>query len=998
MTYKWFPLLCLGAFLWLACPAPGAADPMDYNRDVRPIFNRHCLKCHGGVSKKGGFSLLFEEEALAPADSGEPAIRPGHPEQSELIRRLTTEDVDDRMPSEGAPLAASDIATIRAWIQQGAPWQKHWAYRPIPEPGPARDLDALVQANLDAQHLAFSEPADRATWLRRVTLDLTGLPPTASEVQAFASDTSPDAYANVVERLLASPRYGERWAALWLDLARYADTQGYEKDNHRDIWAYRDWVIRAFNSDLPIDQFTIQQLAGDLLPDAGDAERVPTGFHRNTMTNTEGGTDNEEFRVAALIDRVNTTWEVWMGTSFGCVQCHSHPYDPFRHDEYYRFMAFLNNTADADLDNDVPRLELFTPQQKRQREGLEQRIATLRSRLTSLNPDEEAAFVRWQQDLSRMADPSWTVLQPARAEALEKVELKALPDGSLLATGPNPEVNTYTLAFDWPGEPITGFRLEALTDDSLADKGPGRAFNGNFVVSELEVFAGETRVPLQNATADFEQGDVGHLTPYGKWNAASAIDQDRFDPTAGWAIGGQLSKPHVLTVETEGDLEATSLKVVLKQNHGNRGHTLGRFRLSATTSPRPFRSDLAALEPILAILRKPEAERSDEERGRLRARFQAEAPALLAVREDLMAAEIELRGVRGHTTLVLEELGGDKRRATHVFERGNWLVHGTKVEPGIPGVFGPGSGDTPRDRLGLARWMVGPDNPLTSRVMVNRFWEQLFGIGLVETLEDFGSQGDPPSNQALLDALSWRFQHEMGWSVKRLLREIVLSRTYRQSSHVTPGLLERDPYNRWLARGPRFRLPAETVRDQALAASGLLSDKMYGPSVMPFQPEGVWQVVYSGQQWQTSPGEDQYRRALYTYWRRTSPYPSMMAFDAPSREFCTNRRIRTNTPLAALVTLNDPVYMEAARALARRMLTEAGPAEEDRIRFGATLLLAHPPGAEDIGTLQSVRARAAAHFAAHPEATQAVADTPEWAAWTMVANVLLNLDATVTKE
>jgi hypothetical protein len=630
-------------------------------------------------------------------------------------------------------LSESDIAAIVRWVKEGAVWSDHWSFeRPVrPDSPEVRDpswrqngVDDFVLSRLEREGLTPSAPASRNTLIRRLSLDLTGLPPTWEEVTAFVEDEGPDAYERIVDRLLASPKYGERWARVWLDLARYSDTKGYEKDRVRTIWRYRDWVIGAFNRDMSYDQFTIEQLAGDLLPEATMEQRLATAFHRNTMTNDEGGTDDEEFRVEAVRDRVDTTMQVWMGLTMGCAKCHDHKYDPISTTAYYEFYAFFNQTADADNHADTPLMAAPTPGQSAEIQRLEEKVD---------------AFERILEVLKR----------------------------------------TPTLSQD--GEKAKG--LAAL-----------------------------------------------------------------FQPTAARELGA------------------------------------------------PVREEIE--------------------------RLQAEAEAL-------PIAKIP----------VLEELPEDKRRTTHTLQRGNFLDPGEELSPCVPSHFHPFAKNEPRNRLGLARWIMADANPLTARVAVNRHWAQLFGKGLVETEEDFGSQGMLPSHPELLDWLAVEFA-ESGWSLKALCKTIVMSATYRQSSFASESLLEQDPANRLLARGPRFRLAAESIRDNALAVAGLLSDKMYGPSVMPPQPEGIWQTTYNETVWKTSVGEDRYRRGIYAFHKRTSPYPSMLTFDAPTREWCTIRRIPSNTPLQALVTLNDPVYIEAAQAFARRVLTEGGSTDEDRVRFAFRAALA----------------------------------------------------------
>lgn len=892
-----------------------SSAPVDFNAEIRPILNDRCITCHGGVRQAGGFSVLFREEALDTTEAGVYAIVPGDPDASELLRRVTHPDADERMPPEGPPLADDEVAALRRWIEQGAEWADHWAYvAPQPQALPdvsdpawgKTDLDRFVRARLDAEGLAPSPEADCATLLRRVALDLTGLPPTPEQTDAFCANPSDAAYAQVVDSLLASPHFGERWAAMWLDLARYADTKGYERDAARSIWRYRDWVVDAFNRDLPFDRFTIEQLAGDLLPGATDAQVLATAFHRNTTTNDEGGTDDEEFRVAAVIDRVNTTFEVWQGTTFGCVQCHSHPYDPFRQVDYYRVYAFFNNTEDADRFDEYPVLRTYDRTDEAEVQALLQRI-----------------------------------------EAINRTDTTALPSLSERvhrALYPDPAHRIVPSHFD-------GRRAINVESEFAIAQEPGAYLR----------FDGVDLTGIASVTYEF----------YGGREDAT------LEIRLGAPDGPRISRAAILP----GDGGPRAVRVPVRPTPGvhdaffvfNEGGRAGGFRLH-TIYLHPERSDLPP-----------------------------------AVRRQLLAAQQALAALPADRTPILRERPAHIRRITHVFNRGNWLDPAEAVEPDVPSSLPPLPEGAPRNRLGLAQWLVSPANPLTARVTVNRFWQQLFGTGLVETLEDFGTQGERPSHPALLDHLALRFMHVHGWRVKALLREIVLSATYRQASQASPELIERDPQNRLLARGPRVRLTAEQVRDQGLAVSGLLSDKRGGPSVMPPQPEGIWNSPYNGEQWIASEGEDRYRRALYTYWKRSSPYPSLLAFDAPMRDVCVSRRIPTNTPLQALVTLNDPVYVEAAQALARRMRAEGGDSVDGRLQRGYRLVLMRPPDAATLAELRGLYADALTHFradeaarvrffqtAAYPDASAAGPEAED-AALAVVANALLNLDAVLMK-
>jgi mono/diheme cytochrome c family protein len=772
-----FVVLVPGHWTTAADLRTGKPSKVDYNREVRPILARNCFACHGQDETKRakGLRLDRRESAIAALKSGEHAIVPGDPESSQLVERITADDETLRMPprKSGGRLKPAEVAVLERWIREGAEFAAHWAFLPpraqeFPElrgkNWTRNFVDTLILARLETEGIQPAPEADRATLLRRLSLDLRGLPPSIAETETFLRDSAPDAYEKAVDQYLADPAFGERWARMWLDLARYADSAGYGSDPLRPtIWRYRNWVINAFNRNLSFDEFTRQQLAGDLLPSPSLEERIATAFHRNTMTNTEGGTDDEEFRVAAIKDRVDTTMQVFMGLTAGCAKCHSHKFDPITQDEYYKLYAIFNQTADRDQ-----------------------------------------------------------------------------PDESPVVAAPTPDVVERVRAID---NAIADLRALVPQTTAVTDK-----------IKELE-----------------------------------------------------KSKPIVPTVP------------------------------------------------------------------------------------------------------VMVELEPKDHRVTHLLRKGNFLDPGDVVGPDIPQALHPFPAGAAKNRLGLAQWLIDAKNPLTARVAANRIWAQVFGTGLVETEEDFGTQGEPPSHPELLDALA-RWYRDSGWNTKGLLRVLVTSATYRQSSRSRPELAEKDPRNRLLARASRIRLEAETVRDQALALSGLLSQKIGGPSVFPPQPDGLWQAAFNGERtWSTSAGEDRYRRGLYTFWRRTVPYPSMAVFDAPSREICAIRRVRTNTPLQSFVTLNDPVYVEAAQAMARRIVTNGGSTVRSRAEYGLRLALGHPPRSEQIAPLCDLYDREHARYARDQAAALALATEPlgplppemaaaELAAWTAVANVLLNLDAVLTKS
>lgn len=962
---------------------PAVAEPVSYGRDIRPILSGKCFKCHGPdeATRQSGLRLDTFEGATGEYKPGLKAIVAGDPSQGEFLKRILTHDEDDRMPpvEMGPPLDEATVALLTQWITEGAVYEPHWSFvKPVKAPLPQSSqqawlrnaIDFFVARGLDEAGLAPSPEADKHTLIRRVYLDLTGLPPTPTDVEAFVADPSPVAYEKVVERLLASPRYGERWARIWLDIARYADTKGYEADRHRDMWRYRDWVIDAFNEDKPFTEFTIEQIAGDMLPEPTLEQQLATAFHRNTMTNDEGGTDNEEFRTAAIIDRVDTTMSAWMGLTMACAQCHTHKYDPITYKEFYQFYAFFNQTQDADLfPEESPVLPAPTPEQALELEMLNRRLAEVTERFHGAVPARSAGQEAWEAKLASEGSGApvvspWESLGPIAQE-------------------------TFDAAYDATGgvDPTSG-KLDAPAGLAWTPRpewtdGAVHALEGQVAITWL-------RRTIQTPSA----------LPY-------PIKVGSNDGIIIWLNGMLVHGNKVARPITQGS-DAVELALqpgenLLIMKVVNAG---GEYAFS-------YESPYTGLpEDIVALAELPVAERSPDQAAQLLVYYRDHiAPELAPFREQLAQIRAEIDRVNGAVPNipVLRELPPNEQRVTRIFEKGSFLSPGEEVLPGTPAVLHPMPYDAPRNRLGLARWLVDENNPLAARVLVNRFWAQFFGTGLVETAEDFGTQGEMPVNQPLLDWLAVDFM-EQGWSMKNLCRTIVTSATYRQSPTVTPDRLEKDPPNRLLARGPRFRMEAEMIRDQALASAGLLSEKMYGPSVMPPQPEGIWQVVYSGDQWKESTGPDKYRRALYTYWRRTMPYPSMVTFDAPSREVCTVRRARTNTPLQALVTLNDPVYIEAAQAMARRVLRESPSSELDgRIQYAYLLATSRPPEAEEIASVKTLYEDGLARFSADSEIALALATEPlgpatesgaaaELAAWTLVSNVLLNLDEVLTKR
>lgn len=933
---------------------PGGGK-LDFNRSIRPILNQHCTACHGGVKKAGGISFLFREEAMVAGDSGKPAITPGDPARSHLLDRIVNAKDPMPPPEHGPMLSSQEISLLRQWISEGAEWADHWAFVPPKRPevpaagGGLSPIDAFVRARLDVEGLTPAPEAGREEWLRRVSFDLVGLPPEPSEIEAFLADRENGAHERVVDRLLASPRFGERWAAVWMDLARYADTKGYEKDPHREMWPWRDWLIRSLNANRPYDQMVTDIVAGDLLPDGTLDQKLATAFHRNTQANTEGGTDDEEFRTLATLDRIATTWASLSGISFNCVQCHTHPYDPIRHEEYFRFLAFFNNTRDADLNDDFPKLRV--PSAEADFAGAN----ALQNELNQLAPRAHAV------PAAVAADPSWRPLAISRATASPEAEM--VVSGSLVeAKGTVAAGAVYSVAAEHPGGTITGFRIKVpVANARKAAHSP----EPGFIISRVRLFApasdgnGETEIPIARVatdSADEPRDPRGVLRDDGQGFTAEPVQhRDR----------------HLLLLPAQPVAIAPGGILRVELRHGQQ------------ISEKP------------AVSRRLEFATSDDPKWTAMANDESWKADL--ARHD--AAQRELRAIPGTDVPVLVERSSENPRATHLFIRGNWLEKDeTPLAPGVPAIFPPLPENMKPDRLALARWMVSPDHPLTARVAVNRLWEQLFGTGLVETLEDFGSVGQAPSHPELLDWLAIRYRDELKWDTKGMLRELVLSATYRQNNRIAPGAAERDPRNRLLARGPRVRLTSEMVRDQALAAAGILSPKMFGPPVMPPQPDGVWRTVYSGAQWKPSAGEDARRRAIYTYWKRTSPYPSFLSFDAPTRDVCTVRRLATNTPLQALVTLNDPVYVEAARALGKLCQEESGGDPAAAIRRAIQRMTGRPAVEADVAELLALHADVVAAYRADPALLAATGESsPGAAAMTHVAMVVLNFDQAMSK-
>lgn len=1007
----------------LSVPVWGAS--VDFARDIEPLLIRRCSECHGPDKQKGDLRLDTRAAALKVGESGNAALVPGQPDNSELLRRVTTQDPDDRMPPKGEGLTPAEVELLRQWIAEGATWpevdaRRHWAFQAPTRPElPAvqnagwvrNDVDRFVLARLEQEGMSPSREADRPTLIRRLTLDLTGLPPTWEEVQNFVNDPSPKAYETVVDRLLASLHYGEHMARGWLDLARYADSNGYQVDLARSIWPYREWVIQAFNRNMPFDRFTVEQLAGDLLPNATLEQKVATGFNRNTKINDEGGGDEEEYRTKAVKDRVATVGTTWMGLTLMCAECHTHKYDPITHDEYYQIYAFFNNSADVGNYSLAPVVDVPPPDVSRP-------LAELRSKLTATKAELASAEARlpeqqlaWERRLAE-AGAVWQPLTLTNVVSTGGSGYTNLPDGSVLATGVNPIYDTISFEADTDLTGITAVLLEVLPDPSLPKNGPGRwGQTGNFILDEFALSAlprdggaeaTATNLFFATATADWEQQ---------YYRAEHAVDRN---PKTGWAIGPRFGQRHFLIAELKepaGFAGGTRLQFKFEHYHGN-SHTIGRFRVSVTRSTDPW-ARWPLPEGVAAALKSPASGRSVEQQKEVAAYFRSVSPDIRRLERELFRLnqrESELAS-RKYTTPIMQERA--ERRPTYVHVRGNFLEKGKEVGPGVPAVFPPLPANRPPNRLALAEWLVDPANPLTARVTVNRYWERLFGTGLVKTSDDFGRQGEVPSHPQLLDWLATEFVRT-GWDVKAMQKLLVMSATYRQDAATDAARQEKDFYNRLLSRGPRFRMDAEMIRDQALAVSGLLNPEVGGPSVYPVQVANLWKEIgflrpeIGMDEWPVSEGSDLYRRSVYTFWRRVCTYPTFATFDAPSRDVCAARRPRTNTPLQALAGMNDPVFLEAARVFAQRVLTEGGSDKDQQLEFAFRIALGRNPTAAerqrltafldqqlDSYTRDAQAARQLIEIGSAPR--PASLDPRAVAAWMMVANVLLNLDEVLTK-
>jgi mono/diheme cytochrome c family protein len=1035
-----------------AAPSAAAHDAspaVEFNRDIRPILSDHCFQCHGPDAAKRKANLRLDQESSAKADrEGGPAIVPGDLEASELYRRITAEDASARMPpvKSGKSLTAAQIDRIGRWISSGANWQAHWSFIPPRRPqvprvlkrGQARNpIDAFILARLEQQGLAPAAEAQRGILLRRVTLDLTGLPPSRVEFLAFENDQAPNAYERMVDRLLASPRLGERLATRWLNAARYADTSGYQTDGPRIMWRWRDWVIDAFNRDLPFDQFTIEQLAGDMFPSPTLDQKIATGFNRNHRGNSEGGIIPEEYAVEYVVDRVDTTATVWLGMTLACARCHNHKFDPFTQEDFYKFFAFFNNVPEhgraIKLGNSPPMIKAPTRADCERLESLHAQLARLKQQARSLEPEVASAQAAWESSLRDRPPFEWV--------AEDRLVARFPLDGALcpIPAKRPPEAHVRD------GQPIyvRGIAGSALTLDGRAylDAGDlaGFGFLDKFTLSAWVKPAGSHGGTIVSRTDDEPEGEgysvvldrgkiqvnlvkrwlddavrveTAAVVPAGKWShVAVTYDGSRLASGVKVFLNAELEPLNVLLDELNQTFHTKEpLRFGAGGGPGNRYvGAIDEPSVHSAALPADAIAILATSQAITEIVRIPPASRGRGQVQKLRACFLAtEAPASVRdLHAQIDRVETALTDLSESipTTMVMQELPAP--RATHLLFRGQYDQPGPRVEPGIPAALSPSQIGGAPNRLDLARWLVEKSNPLTARVAVNRDWQMLFGTALVRTVDDFGAQGEPPSHPELLDWLATEFVGS-GWDVKKLLRLIVTSATYRQQAHVTALGLQRDPENRLLARGPRLRLPAEMIRDQALALAGLLVERSGGPSVKPYQPPGLWNELADADYVQDH-GANLYRRSIYTFWKRTVPPPAMVAFDAPGRETCFVRETRTNTPLQALDVLNDVTYVEAARAFAERMIKEFGTAPEPRLAAAFHAATARRPRPKELAVLLAGFRDQLARFTRDPTAASALVSTGEstrdprldaceLAAYTAMAQLILNLDETITKE
>lgn len=1014
-------LSLVGGSTAAAADAP-VPETVQFNRDVRPILSDNCYFCHGfdKDKRKAGLRLDTLEAQRERRDEGTPVV-PGKPTESLLLQRILSKDPDEVMPPSDHPkrLSARDIAVLNRWIEQGATFEGHWAYLPPKKPAvPTLDgqqtsnpIDAFILQRLRAEGLSPSPEADRVTLIRRLSFDLTGLPPEPSEVKAFVDDAAPDAYERLVDRLLASPRYGERMAMYWLDLVRYADTIGYHSDNPMNVSPYREWVVHALNENMPFDRFTIEQLAGDLLPTPTTAQKVASGYNRLLQTTEEGGAQAKEYVVKNLTDRVRNYSTVWLGQTVGCAQCHDHKFDPVGIKDFYTMAAFFADVQETPIGRREAGMPVPSPTQEAEIREIDQAIAAARGRMSAPLPELATSQEAWETKLKAgNGDVGWTVLRPSDLQSKQKQTLTIDADGIVRASAAKknyPRTETYTLSIEAPAAGTTALRLEVLTDDDLPGKGPGASPNGNFVLTEVKAERVDPTKDRKSGRRDLKFARVTASHSQESFPAALTVDGKN---DTGWAILPETGKPHEAILEFDAPLVVPAgerLVVTLDFASGFPQHLFTRFRLSATTNAAP--AGLKSIPPpVQKALVVAESDRNPDQRAKVAEFYRTIAPELADVRRTIGELEQKKADLLKSVPTSLVSTSGNPR-VVRVLARGDWQDEtGPEVQPAIPEVLGKLPVEGRRaTRLDLAHWTIAKDNPLTGRVYVNRAWKMFFGQGLSKVLDDLGLQGEWPTHPELLDWLAVDFA-ENGWDMKRLNRLLVTSRTYRQSSRSTPALREKDPYNRLYARQSSFRIDAEMVRDNALGVSGLLVEKIGGKSVFPYQPRGYWFALnFPTREWENDTGEGLYRRGLYTHWQRSFLHPSLLAFDAPSREEATCDRARSNIPQQALVLLNDPTYVESARVLAAAVLRQPGD-ELAKLNLAFQKVTSRMPTADELAVFLELLGKHRAEYAADVAAAKqllAVGSAPvpddlppsELAAWTSVARVMLNLSETITR-
>ena len=999
----------------MALPSSRAEDvePLSYNRDIRPILSENCFYCHGQDENKRKKDLQLNIQAGQRANG---IVVPGNPDASKLIQHVISTDPEEIMPPPKSNRHVSDQQRelLKRWIAEGAVFEEHWTFqapiRPaipeVPNFTIRNPIDAFIAQKLSAKDLTFSPEADKITLLRRLHADLIGLPPTPEEVDAFLADASPDAYEKAVERLLASPHYGERMALPWLDAARFADSNGFQQDGDTHQYLWRDWVVNALNADMPFDQFSTEQLAGDLLPNPTQDQLIATAFNRNHLLNGEGGAIAEEQRNVILFDRVDTTATTWLGLTMACAQCHDHKYDPITQHDYYSMMAMFNNVPESGVPSGGgqyriadPAITVGTDEENAKLKNLETSLAAAREaeQKLSQSPETLAAYETMEKDLAADTEVTWTSLKPESATATGDIQLHVLDDLSIFADGPRPDKADYTITLPASIPGLTGFRIETIPDDRLPSKGAGRSDSGNAVLTRLKFTAGGREIKFNGANATYTQAG---FTP------AGVIDED---VNTAWAFYPETAKPYALTLQTS---EAVTLagdgKMVLtfEFQSPNTQHLLGRFRIQGTSSAQPLgRAALPA--ELTTILKKPD--RSKEEAAKLREFLVKDHPpaTIAAARALVKSTETSLNDLRNSLPRVM--VMSDKQpRQTKILDRGNYLNPKEDVTAGTPAFLPTLPEGAPKNRLGLAQWLFRPDHPLTARVQANRLWQYFFSTGLIKTSEDLGVQSEVPIHGALLDWLAVEFR-EHGWSQKHLVRLILNSTTYRQSSRITPDLLQKDPENRLISRASRFRMPSMILRDLALSVSGLFNPKMGGKPVYPYQPSEVWETLAITKErdftYPASSGPDLYRRSLYTFWRRTIGPTN--TFDASARQACKVRSSLTSTPLHALTTLNDITWVEASRVLAEHAM-QVKPDRRAQITWAFRRILARAPAEKDLAQLQSAYEKQFAIFSADPSAAAAfvaVGSAPksslpavDHAALSAVCLLLFNLDESLTRQ